>query len=458
MATSRKLPLLALAATALAALLVVGGWLGGDDGHRVTLVVPTAAGLTEGLDLRAAGRPVGTVEEVSATSDRRAKVVLRIQDERVWPLPSDSRFQLRLGGTIKYTDRYVDIRRGRAAGGYPDGATIPADDFVVPTEFDELVGTFDRGTRKGMTGLLRDGGAAIDPARRSLGDALEAAPPTLAQAVGLVHDLGYDTRPLQQLVREGDVVVDAIARSNPGIGQVVQDAAATFDAIGAESAALRSTLEDAPSTLSAVRRTLARADGPLRRTGELLTDLRPGLREASALTGPLEGTLSTLRDVGPDARQTLRSLRVAAPDLTVLLDKAAKLAPTVGSAGREAARQLDCIRPYTPEIAGLISTWGPRTWAFGDGKDKFLRAQVGSYTFGNVERRSTAALLSATPGLNVAFPQPPGFVANQPWFQPRCGITEDSFDPEKDPESGAKELYPKEFYDRAYPDPETGRR
>ena len=38
-------------------------------------------------------------------------------------------------------------------------------------------------------------------------------------------------------------------------------------------------------------------------------------------------------------------------------------------------------------------------------------------------------------GLEYGFPRPPGELANQPWFQPQCGITEKALDPAQDPES-----------------------
>jgi len=443
---------------ALAAVLVAVIALSRSSGHEVNVTVPSAEGLIAGLDVRAAGRPVGSVERVEATSDRRARITLRIDDDRVWPLPWDTKMRLRLGGTIKFTDRYVDIQRGRAAGaGIPDGGNLPAANFAVPTEFDEVFGTFDRRTRADLTRLLADGAAAISPARAELQAGLRAAPPAVDAAAGLVDDLGYDPRPLQQLVRSGDRVVDAIERSDPGIGHVVQDAAATFAAIASQGRALQRALHATPDTLVAARTTLGHADRSLTATSDVLDVLSPGVREAQRLVRTLEGALRELRSVGPDARSTLASLRRASPGLTKLLQRATPLAPTLASAGKEAAKQLDCIRPYTPEINGLAATWGPRVWGFGDGKDKYLRAQVGSYTFTNTSVASTANVVKSTPGLRVAFPQPPGFVAGQPWFQPQCGITKDVFDPAKDPESQAKEMYPKAFYDRKYPDPETGR-
>jgi hypothetical protein len=39
------------------------------------------------------------------------------------------------------------------------------------------------------------------------------------------------------------------------------------------------------------------------------------------------------------------------------------------------------------------------------------------------------------PGLDYAFPRPPGYSAGQPWFLPKCGVTTDALDPSKDPES-----------------------
>ena len=297
------------------------------------------------------------------------------------------------------------------------------------------------------------------PARGDLQRALRASPPALDAAAGLIDDLGYDPRPLQQLVRSGDRVVDAIDRADPGVGQVVQDAARTFAAVAAQGRALERALHDTPATLVAARATLGHADETLGATSEVLGALRTGRARGAARGPPARGGAERPavggagrpRDSGEPAPRI-------APDLTR------------SAAARRAARPDDRLgRRGVGQAAGAASApTRPRSTGCcrrgGRGRGASATARTSTCVRRSARTRSRTSRPGARRrssraprGLRVAFPQPPGFVAGQPWFQPQCGITKDVFDPAKDPESQAKELYPKAFYERRYPDPETGK-
>jgi hypothetical protein len=48
---------------------------------------------------------------------------------------------------------------------------------------------------------------------------------------------------------------------------------------------------------------------------------------------------------------------------------------------------------------------------------------------------ASATAVKTFPGLRYAFPRPPGYNADQPWFLPECKAGRDALDPTKDPES-----------------------
>jgi phospholipid/cholesterol/gamma-HCH transport system substrate-binding protein len=146
--------------------------------------------------------------------------------------------------------------------------------------------------------------------------------------------------------------------------------------------------------------------------------------------------LAGLRDIGPDARSTLATARTSAPSITRLLDRATRVAPTIGSIASRSAKALDCIRPYSPELAMFASTWSDWMSAT-DGKDHYTRATLQNYlpaSF-NSEPLTPAQAARANPGLTYGFPYPPGALAGQPWFQPQCGAGPEALDPAKDQES-----------------------
>ena len=93
--------------------------------HHVCVTVPTAAGLREGFSVQAPGGTVGKVTKTEVTDDNRARIEFALKDD-VWPLPRDSRMEVRQAGTVKYSDRYVSLRRGHSDRVLPEGGALAA--------------------------------------------------------------------------------------------------------------------------------------------------------------------------------------------------------------------------------------------------------------------------------------------------------------------------------------------
>jgi hypothetical protein len=107
------------------------------------------------------------------------------------------------------------------------------------------------------------------------------------------------------------------------------------------------------------------------------------------------------------------------------------------------ATQLDCVRPYTPDIVGFFQTWGG---FLGDGLTSphvhFFHAAVGPLPFPNQSPIDTAQMAQLFPSLKTSyFPQVPGESWNQPWFQPQCNITPTSTSPANDTENNTFDPY-----------------
>jgi phospholipid/cholesterol/gamma-HCH transport system substrate-binding protein len=219
-------------------------------------------------------------------------------------------------------------------------------------------------------------------------------------------------------------VADAAAAADPGLGTLIDNSRATFHAVAQRAGDLRATLDQMPPTLEAARRSLAAADTTLRTAQQLSGRLEPGITQVRALARPLASLLQTVGRVAPVGTDALRTLGGAAPSLNGLLDRArTPVMPTVEGIGRQAAKQLDCIRPYSPEIGGLFVHWAG-FFGIGDGKSKITRAQAGTVPYNN-ETTANSGQLKQVLGdsFGMAFPRPPGELAGQSWFQPQCGIT-----------------------------------
>jgi phospholipid/cholesterol/gamma-HCH transport system substrate-binding protein len=424
---------LALAAGLVAVIVVVVA-SGGSSGHTVQVVVPEATGVIPGERVVAGGNTVGSISSATVTRDGKAHLVMQI-DDSAWPLPRDTVLRLRMGGTIKYTDRFVDVARGHDSAMFSPGDYIPAKQFVVPVEYDTLFNTFDRSTRAGLTSFLDNAGPALSTASPSFRQALGNSAPALAQVDAVFRDLGYDKAALRTLVNSTDNVVNAVGRSNPGIQQLLQGAANTFTAVANQSQALQTAISNAPQSFQNAGHALFHLADTLDHAATLSDRLNPGVTQLRALAAPLNNVLGTVVGVAPDAISTLRTVRDAAPSLDSLLTKASSpLMPRLQTIGKTLARQLDCVRPYTPEIVGTLSTWGA-FWGLGDYKDTVLHGALGPTAMTNANLTDSATLGKVLPGLAINFPAVPGSIVNQPWYQPQCGITADSFNLAKDPEA-----------------------
>jgi phospholipid/cholesterol/gamma-HCH transport system substrate-binding protein len=257
----------------------------------------------------------------------------------------------------------------------------------------------------------------------------------LAQVDAVFRDLGYDKAALSTLVNSTDNVVNAVGRSNPGIQQLLQGAANTFTAVANQSQALQTAISNAPQSFQNAGHALFHLADTLDHAATLSDRLNPGVTQLRELAAPLNNVLGTVVGVAPDAISTLRTVRDAAPSLDSLLTKASSpLMPRLQTIGKTLARQLDCVRPYTPEIVGTLSTWGA-FWGLGDNKDTVLHGALGPTAMTNANLTDSATLGKVLPGLAINFPAVPGSIVNQPWYQPQCGITADSFNLAKDPEA-----------------------
>ncbi|MCW3040214.1 MAG: Long-chain-fatty-acid--CoA ligase [Solirubrobacterales bacterium] len=432
------------AATLLVVVLSVAGGRGG--GHDVYVTVPKATGVLSGQYIRSAGSIVGRVADISPVDrGRAARLKLHLEDE-AWPLPKGSRLTLRWGGTINLFNRYISLKRGPAdaAAIADDGGDLPASAFRTPVEYGDLLKVFDKQVRADTKTLLDRGGAELDLAGRPLNRALDVAPPAVGEADTVLGTLADSRENLHTLVHSTSRVVDAIDTASPGLGQLIVAAGTTFNALASDVSSLQSTLSGAPGTLRRATATLRRADGTLRSARQVTDRLAPGVAQLRRIARPLNRVLGTLVEVGPDARATLATARTAAPDVTRVIARLTQLAPQLTSIGRQADVALNCIRPYTPEIASWGPLWGSAL-ANNDGRDNYIRATpIVSLPFpGMASTESSGDIAKKYPGLTYGFPRPPGTQAGQPWFLPECGAGPDALDPSKDPE--ARTFKPADF-------------
>jgi ABC-type transporter Mla subunit MlaD len=440
MTTGRRTARWVAAGALVAAVVAVGVLISrsaSTPAYEVSVTVPAAVNLLPGQPIKVGGNPVGSIVAiVPIRRGRAAKITLGLTDDRAYPLHEGATMDARWGGTASFENRYIRLDPGPAsAPSIPNGAAFPARDFITPVEFDQLLATFDRPTRAGVKAMIDATGPALQQARHPLSRALDVAPPALNAADGLLSDLESDHTTLGALLRSTDSMVGAVQQADPNLSTLLAGTARTANAIATRAGDMEQTLQQLPAALGQTDTTLGHASRTLSAAGALAVHLSPGVGQLRAIARPLDSVLAGLTAIGPNAISTLGTVRTGAPQITKLLAALTRRAPELTSIGTQATKQVGCLRPYTPELMGLTETWGDFLSPT-DGHDRYLRAQVENYApaFFNDVPYTPAQAMKIYPGMTYAFPNPPGNLVDQPWFQPQCGVTKDALNPADDQE------------------------
>lgn len=430
----RPLTMLVLAGAAITAIALV---LSGSS-PTVTVVVPEATGLVTSQRINDGARNIGNLSAITPVDGgRAARLTLEITDPAAWPLRRSTHVEIRLGGTVSYSNRYLLLTPGKTGPFVPDGGALPRANIQLPYEVDTLVNQLTPPVRGAIRGTIDGSAQLFDRSDPQLNQLLARGPALTGQLAGVVTDLNSDETALSTLVRSTGRVVNAVETSDPDIRTLLDGLASTVNAVASQSNALDTGLTRLPTAIGQTERTLGHARTTLLDAQQLTTALAPGISQLRQTTEPLTQVLTTLTAVTPDVVTALAPpQRAALTQGANLLRTVGSVTPTVRSTARQAATQTGCLRPYTPEIVGFGETWGD--WMSPvDNSDHLIRAQIMSFlpAGSNSTPYSPAAAVAHFPGVTYGFPRPPGELAGQPWFQPQCGVTQASLDPSQDREA-----------------------
>ncbi len=431
------------AVVAVTALLGAGAWTVkwvavGDDGHTLRAGFDSVVQVTEGQDVRLAGRKVGNVEKITLVNGQPV-LDLKISDDDVWPLPRGTSARIRYGSTTSYLLRYVELIPGKpTAPDLEDDAVLARADNLTPFELDRAYRIFRGRTKKDASRLLGRLAATFGDRKAELRRGLRATPGGLDETAGLLRELSANEASLRTLVRSGDRTLGALASRDRDLRSLISNAAETFDEFAEHTTAQQQALDRAPEAFDTTTATLARLDTSLDRLDPLVDDLRPATGPLRTFARRSRGALAELRSVAPLANATLRTGTEAAPRIQRLLDAGTPFLPRLGNVLGQLDPMFGCLRPYGPEIAGFLSTWA----GFSKNYDR------GGHYARSFSLGTSARLLPGTPNnsqqvveateLTYAMPRPPGLNAGNPQFLPECGAGRDAIDPSKDPEGAGR--------------------
>lgn len=421
--------------TAAAIAAAVWGLGTRSQPHHVRVKFAAALNLYAGNDVRVAGVNVGRVTNVQQ-HDGQAVVELGL-DDTVWPLPRGSSAEIRLGSTSGNANRYVELTLGpRGAPSVHDGGVIAAA-TAAPVELDQILGTFDRPTRRNLAATLANAHSAMGDQASELNGGIHALPPALRATAGVMDDLAQSQQSLSELVYAGDAVTRTLDAHRNALGSLLQTAGATFDAVARNSEGLQRLLDAFPPALSQVQRMAVRMRPTFRTLTGLMSDLRPGAERLQAIAPVATTALTALRQTSASGVKLAETARPAVPQITRLLATATPFVARVAPALNQTTPIVSCLRPYTPEIEGFFSGWGSATQWFdnlgGIGRPALAGAPTAFMdTPGLNASKFVGAMQKAGLGFRYAQLRPPGWNGGKPEFLPQCGVGPDGVDPAKD--------------------------
>jgi virulence factor Mce-like protein len=288
--------------------------------YDVRAVVPDAAELVPGNDVRIGGTRVGVVKTITAVAGDRtptARLELALAED-VRPLRARTRVVIRQRSNLGL--KYVELIPGASGAAIPSGGTIGLEQASGVVDLDDALSAFDAPTRDAVTGVTRELGAGLAGRGGDLGDALGELQPTLASLQVVARTLRLPETDLTGLLRGAEASARAVAPVAGTLGDLFGAGATTFAAVNAERDALAQALALAPGTERVA------ADG-LRRTRPLLTEAAGLLRDAAPGARALPAAAGTLARALDDSGPVLQRARPVATRLQATLTDCRRARP-----------------------------------------------------------------------------------------------------------------------------------
>ncbi|MBA0126501.1 MCE family protein [Haloechinothrix sp. YIM 98757] len=377
----------------------------GDDGYEVDVVLPSATNLIPGGDVLVEGHEAGTIADITP-DEGQARVSLAM-DEEFAPLHSGA------VATVEWR-AVLGERRVAIEDGPDDGAEIPSGGMLEgampqPMEIDQVLAALDEPTRQRVNDLLHSLQGTLDDNEAPLNDTLRSSGPALEALGEVLRGLGTDGPAIEQLAIRLEELTGTLAQREGQVTDIVDGLSAMSEDVAAQQEELGTSLDRLPGTLRQARSTLERLPGTVDETVPLLEDLEPATSRLPGVAEKLRPVLRDLRPLAGELGPTLDSAEVLLQDTPGLLDSAGAVLPRATSAVSDVQPALEFLRPYTPELAGLVSNWNSALGNYNE-QGRFGRIQA---TFGTPSANVNPG--AELPGMSVNERPRPGEPVGQPW-------------------------------------------
>ena len=292
--------------------------------YRVDALFYNAAHLIPGQLVKVAGAEVGEVEDVKLTSDRRARVQMKI-DERFAPFRADAKCRIRPQSLIG--EKFVQCDPGSSkadelVGRDGQAPTVALKRNEVPVDLDLVFASLRMPYRQRLALVVNELGTGLAGRPQELNDAIRLANPALGRTRKVLGIVDRDRERLGRLIDASDEVIGELARRRGQVQGFIDRAGVVGEEVASRRGDLDLALRDLPPMLAELEPTATELETLASQARPVLSDLRaasPGLRALAADFGPLNDAarpaLVRLADMSKTGRRAVRAARPVARDL-----------------------------------------------------------------------------------------------------------------------------------------------
>jgi phospholipid/cholesterol/gamma-HCH transport system substrate-binding protein len=280
--------------------------------YEITAEVPNVNLLAPGARVTAGGAEVGRVKSVDRAGklSPNTKITMYLTDASVYPVPSDTRVQIRTRSQVG--ENYVGLVIGEAKTTVPDGGDIALANADEVVSVDQILSVLQGRTRQRTRTLLKQFGGALEGRGEDLNATLSATAKWADTGTETVTTLSEDRQQLGLLVDQLGRVMSALGDRRAAIDTIAAQGTRSLTAIGDRDAKVAEMLRELPSTLDAIKA----ASTTLGDVGDRAT---PVITNLAAATRDLRPAIAALAPSASSGRRLVASLDQATEDADTFL-------------------------------------------------------------------------------------------------------------------------------------------
>ncbi|MBA2350185.1 MAG: MCE family protein [Solirubrobacterales bacterium] len=406
------------AGLAVVAVLYFAVFSGDDEKYIVTVKFSDAGGILNNYKVKIGQVGAGDVKDISLDKDDNAVITLEL-DQGAYPIGAGATAKVRPVNLLG--EKYIDLDPGDLSKPVESGTTIPVAKTSVPVELDDALNILDPDTRGAMRIIINEAGLTMAGRGADFNRTLDDLPPALDVAEKVVSEADAENARLQQLITQGDRVLQAINPKSDDLGDLVASAGDALETAAQRRANLGRTIQGAPGALGQLRTTLVRLE-------DATVQLAPAADDLLATAPSLATTLDRVPAFAKDAKETLKEVERVSPQLDKLGRRTTPtlkvLQPTLGRLSAFTGDLQPLLDSLDQDdglkgLLGFINGWAGVTDS-GDpiGKVFRLRATVDSQALSTALDRLPGSAAKKKAGRKKAAPAPQFKPAPQPSTTP----------------------------------------